>query len=265
MLTFSFEAHCLPAGTFTRTGTQPHRQGAAGQLVVALVGPGRCLVGGHTAPAGMLVAGAGPLAFSPQGPCRVHGLVLEGAVPAAVAAGMDAPQLWNGTHCAEAVLLLRSLAGEDTERTPALQSAQAYTLLCRLAAADASAEESLPLLVAAAVGHIQQHYAEVYGVEELAAALGVSKSHLIRSFTAATGTSPGKYLTTVRVENAKRLLAGPPLPLQAVASLCGFSGANYLCRVFKQQTGTTPAAWRRLAAPGAAVRPATGLEEQLYL
>ena len=35
---------------------------------------------------------------------------------------------------------------------------------------------------------------------------------------------------------------------EVVASLCGFSGANYLCRVFKKETGQTPAQWRAAAA-----------------
>ena len=36
-------------------------------------------------------------------------------------------------------------------------------------------------------------------------------------------------------------------PLEVVATLCGFSGANYLCRVFKKETGQSPAQWRALA------------------
>ena len=45
-----------------------------------------------------------------------------------------------------------------------------------------------------------------------------------------------------------------------IAGLCGFSGANYLCRVFKRETGLSPAAWRETAAHKAVVQklpPAT--------
>ena len=75
----------------------------------------------------------------------------------------------------------------------------------------------------------------LYGVEELSERLGVSKSHLVRTFTAAVGVPPGKYLTTVRIEAAQRLLLHREYTLDVVASLCGFSGANYLCRVFKKK------------------------------
>ena len=39
-----------------------------------------------------------------------------------------------------------------------------------------------------------------------------------------------------------------------IAALCGFSSANYLCRVFRRETGQSPAAWRDSNAPGPSVR-----------
>ena len=91
---------------------------------------------------------------------------------------------------------------------------------------------------------IEQNFAGLYGVEELSEQLGVSKSHLVRAFRAATGTTPGQYLTAVRIEAAKALLSLRDDSLELVASMCGFSGANYFCKAFKKHTGMTPAAWR---------------------
>ena len=55
--------------------------------------------------------------------------------------------------------------------------------------------------------------------------------------------------------------------LDVIASLCGFSGANYLCRVFKKETGHSPAQWRAMA--GQAVRPLSPAEskreQELYI
>ncbi len=50
-----------------------------------------------------------------------------------------------------------------------------------------------------------------------------------------------------------RLLLHREYTLDVVASLCGFSGANYLCRVFKKETGQSPAQWRAMA--GQSLRP----------
>ena len=123
-----------------------------------------------------------------------------------------------------------------------------------------SAAPALPPLVQAAIEDIRANYAGLYGVEELSERLGVSKSHLVRTFTAAIGVPPGKYLTTVRVEAAQRLLLHREYTLDVVASLCGFSGANYLCRVFKKETGQSPAQWRALA--GQTARPLSPAESQ---
>ena len=115
---------------------------------------------------------------------------------------------------------------------------------------------------------IRANYAGLYGVEELSERLGVSKSHLVRTFTAAIGVPPGKYLTTVRVEAAQRLLLHREYTLDVVASLCGFSGANYLCRVFKKETGQSPAQWRAMAGHAAqsGLSPEESLREQeLYI
>ena len=107
-----------------------------------------------------------------------------------------------------------------------------------------------------------------YGVEELSERLGVSKSHLVRTFTAAVGVPPGKYLTTVRIEAAQRLLLHREYTLDVVASLCGFSGANYLCRVFKKETGQSPAQWRALtgrAAQAGLTPEETMREQEMYI
>ena len=61
------------------------------------------------------------------------------------------------------------------------------------------------------------------------------------AMTPRVGIPPGRYLTRVRVEAAQRLLLHREYTLDVVASLCGFSGANYLCRVFKKETGQSPA------------------------
>ena len=105
-------------------------------------------------------------------------------------------------------------------------------------------------------------------MEELSERLGVSKSHLVRTFTAALGIPPGRYLTRVRVEAAQRLLLHREYTLDVVASLCGFSGANYLCRVFKKETGQSPAQWQTLAGhtAQAGLSPEEALREQeLYI
>ena len=176
------------------------------------------------------------------------------------------PVLCIRTCCRAAAELMDRLAEEKAAHSRA-RSQLAYALLCELADAD-SAASALPPLVQAAIEDIRANYAGLYGVEELSERLGVSKSHLVRTFTAAIGVPPGKYLTTVRVEAAQRLLLHREYTLDVVASLCGFSGANYLCRVFKKETGQSPAQWRAMAGHAAqsGLSPEESLREQeLYI
>ena len=73
------------------------------------------------------------------------------------------------------------------------------------------------------------------------------------------GSRRAGYLTKVRVEAAMRLLLHREYTLDVIASLCGFSGANYLCRVFKKKPATPPAQWRAMA--GQSLRPGLSPEE----
>ena len=98
-----------------------------------------------------------------------------------------------------------------------------------------------PPMVQNAVSMIEANYAYLYGVDELADRLEVSKHHLIRVFSACTGISPGKYLINVRMFHAKSMLQSfEDTPLEIIAGACGYSCANYFSKVFKRQTGLTP-------------------------
>lgn len=99
-------------------------------------------------------------------------------------------------------------------------------------------------LVAQAVSLIKQNYSRVYGVEELAENLNISKSHLVREFYKYTGVTPGKYLVNVRIDAVKQLLVDGNMSLNAIALQTGFSGDNYLCKAFKKVTGETPMSYK---------------------
>ena len=245
-------------------------------LWVCLISSGKCVVSlsdlelmpagsalllpPQNAAAGHLVLSRGPLTLAPENECHLLCVQLTGQAAGQFLAGLhQLPFLAKGSSCPAAAEPLGRLA-EEIETHSRARSQLAYALLCELADAD-SASPSLPPLVQAAIEDIRANYAGLYGVEELSERLGVSKSHLVRTFTAAVGVPPGKYLTTVRIEAAQRLLLHREYTLDVVASLCGFSGANYLCRVFKKETGQSPAQWRTMA--GHTVRSGLSPEEAL--
>jgi AraC-like DNA-binding protein len=76
-------------------------------------------------------------------------------------------------------------------------------------------------------------------LEALAQRFGLSKYKLIRLFSRFTGVTPNKYLTILRVEQAKSLLAAGH-PLVDVALEAGFYDQSHFAHYFQAYTGLTP-------------------------
>ena len=81
-------------------------------------------------------------------------------------------------------------------------------------------------------------------VAELAAAAGLSESHLHRLFLRETGTTPHKHLVATRLERARELLRTSPLSVKEVGARSGFRDLPNFCRLFKRAYGVTPGVTR---------------------
>jgi AraC family transcriptional regulator len=88
-------------------------------------------------------------------------------------------------------------------------------------------------------------------MEEVAAAVHVSPSHLRRLFVTVLRQSPRTVFGNAQIEIAMRLLAGSDLKIESVAAEAGFASARDFSRVFSTRKGCSPSDWRRR------VRPAT--------
>lgn len=120
-------------------------------------------------------------------------------------------------------------------------SLSAYAVLMKLYGKSSPQQhKNYPQLVSDALTIMRENFAFIYGIEDLAQQLSVSKNHLIRQFTKHVGVSPGKFLTAVRIEHAKLVMQSGETGLEAVAVASGFSDANYFCKVFKKETGMRP-------------------------
>ncbi|MEV5834672.1 helix-turn-helix domain-containing protein [Nocardia sp. NPDC052112] len=82
-------------------------------------------------------------------------------------------------------------------------------------------------------------------VRDLAAHANVSPRTLARRFADQLGTSPGTWLLSRRVAEARILLEQTDLPVEAIAGRVGLTSAVNLRRRFRAQVGTTPGAYRR--------------------
>lgn len=83
------------------------------------------------------------------------------------------------------------------------------------------------------------------GLDELARACGLSRSHFARAFKTTTGVSPLQWLLAQRIERAKTLLLNSNLPIDQVAHGCGFTDQSHFTRAFLKAVKVTPGRWRR--------------------
>ena len=82
-------------------------------------------------------------------------------------------------------------------------------------------------------------------VEDIAAAMFISKYHFIHIFTEIMGVSPYSYLLNMRVNKVKQMLVTTDEGLSAIAERTGFCDGKNMIRAFKKQTGQTPGQVRR--------------------
>jgi transcriptional regulator GlxA family with amidase domain len=92
--------------------------------------------------------------------------------------------------------------------------------------------------------HIDRHYAEPLDLTALAAVARVSKFHLVRTFRAAYGETPIRYLTRRRLERAQDLLRSANLTVTEVCMLVGFASLGSFSSRFTELVGESPVAYR---------------------
>ena len=268
---FDHQRCCAVCETRELQGEDPLELAGSG-LWVGVLSSGRCLLEAQGKPAGSgtsgdILLGGGAFVLRPAAPCHLLCLRLDGLAAQEFLRGLPAPCFVDSAACptaAEQLARLCQAPPADVGAPDPARAAAPYALLCALAHADEPAQRLSPL-VAEAVLTIRNNYMALYGVEDLAEALGVSKCHLVRVFSAEMGVPPGKYLTRTRLEAAKLLLMEREYNLDTIANLCGFSGANYLCRVFRREEGLSPLAWRDSAAPHAAPKRLPPRNNEIYV
>jgi AraC family transcriptional regulator len=84
-----------------------------------------------------------------------------------------------------------------------------------------------------------------FTVAELALVACMSPAHFARAFKATTGQAPHAFVSKMRLELAKRMLAEGRRPMADIAFAAGFSSHSNLSRAFRSATGMTPGAYRR--------------------
>jgi AraC-like DNA-binding protein len=100
-------------------------------------------------------------------------------------------------------------------------------------------------IAAAAIRFIVRHFMEDITVEDVATAVGRSRDHVMQCFRKVCGVTLWEYVTRVRVNEARRLLAVTDLPILAVCHRAGFNSTSRMYDAFHRHCGLTPGQLRR--------------------
>ena len=100
-----------------------------------------------------------------------------------------------------------------------------------------------------AATYIAHNYAYPISIMDIAAYVGIDRSHLYTVFKQVLGISPKDYLTDFRIRKACALLREPVLSVTAVANSVGFENNLYFSKVFRKRMNMTPTEYRRMSGP----------------
>ncbi|HXI87768.1 MAG TPA: AraC family transcriptional regulator, partial [Parvularculaceae bacterium] len=87
--------------------------------------------------------------------------------------------------------------------------------------------------------------AREWTVDDLSAAVGLSRSAFADRFTRLIGLAPKQYLANWRMQVAAQKLRNSSLSLAQIAADTGYESDAAFSRAFKKTYGAAPATWRR--------------------
>lgn len=93
--------------------------------------------------------------------------------------------------------------------------------------------------------YLKENYQKEISLHELGDRFGFTPEYLGKIFKKHTGETLSKYLTKLRMNEAKRLLLNnPEMSIQKIGELVGYKDDFYFSRAFKNYTGIQPSKFR---------------------
>jgi AraC family transcriptional regulator len=97
-----------------------------------------------------------------------------------------------------------------------------------------------PVQLALIADHLAARLADPVTLDELAALVHLSPFHFLRRFSAATGSTPMRRLTALRMEYGRALLGRSDAPVAAIAAACGYSTPAAFAVAYRRHHGVSP-------------------------
>ena len=97
-----------------------------------------------------------------------------------------------------------------------------------------------------AITTMHERLGEPVTVDDMARSAMFSKFHFTRMFQRATGVSPARFLSTLRLQRAKQLLTSTSLTVVDISVLVGYNSVGTFSSRFSRSVGLSPTDYRRM-------------------
>lgn len=99
--------------------------------------------------------------------------------------------------------------------------------------------------ISSIITYINNHFAQLHNIDQIAEHFHLSKYHLCRVFKGAMGITLIDYLNQIKIKNACNFLESSSNGIMEISQLCGFNSVAYFSNVFKKITGYSPSGYRQ--------------------
>lgn len=142
--------------------------------------------------------------------------------------------------------LLYLVRSQTTAQNEHRISVYIHMILCELSESCHSLPAAANTSIEQSVRFMEKHLTENISLDEISAHVGLSKYYFNRLFRRHMGMTPHQYFLNMRVQYAKKLLMTTHDSIENIAEKCGFDSPSNFIRLFRQRTGMTPAAFRKI-------------------
>jgi AraC-like DNA-binding protein len=108
-------------------------------------------------------------------------------------------------------------------------------------------DEIVVRAVQRAIDTMRTNLGDSLTIDDLARSAMFSKFHFTRVFQRVTGVSPGRFLSAMRLEEAKRLLLSTSLTVADISHRVGYNSVGTFSSRFRHSVGVSPTTYRQLS------------------
>lgn len=143
----------------------------------------------------------------------------------------------------DAVKLLNRIVNDYSEESESMMSISWFIQFCEIF--KTSGQSVRDRRINDILKYVNENYYENNTLDFYADMCGVSVDRFAHLFKNTVGVSPHKYITDIRIRQAKYLLEYSDLNINEVSSYVGFEDALYFSRLFKKIYGVSPSTLRK--------------------